>query len=214
VPDLRFQVEEVAPTPNAATPQLSFRLRITNAIAGEPVQSIALRAQVQIEPVRRRYTAEEQARLVELFGEPERWSQTLRPLLWTNVNVNVPGFSGETSIDLPVPCTFDFNIAVTKYIYGLENGELPTSLLFSGTAFYSGRAGLQIWQVPWDREAAFRVPVRVWKQMMDMYYPHSAWICLRREVFDRLYEYKARHAIPDWEQTIERMLGCTAEVKS
>jgi hypothetical protein len=213
MPDLRFQVEEVAPTPHAAAPQLSFKVRITNA-EPEPVHSIALRVQVQIAPVRRRYTPEEQERVKELFGEPERWSQSLHPLLWANVNLTVPGFTGNTVAEIPVPCSFDFNIGMTKYIYGLENGELPTTLLFSGTVFHAGRMGLQVAQIPWDREASYRVPVRVWKEMMDQHYPETAWLCLRRDVFDRLYSYKARHGIPTWEQTLERMLGMTAEVKA
>lgn len=213
MPDLRFQVEEVAATPNAASPQLAFKVRITNSDP-EPVHSIALRVQVQIEPVRRRYTGAEQEHLQELFGEPERWSKSLHSLLWANVNVTVPGFDGSTVVEIPVPCTFDFNVAITKYIYGLENGELPTSLLFSGTVFHAGRMGLQVAQIPWDREASCRVPVRVWKEMMDLYYPRTVWLCLRRDVFERLYEFKARHGIPTWEQTLERMLGLNAEVKS
>ena len=212
MPDLRFQVEDVVPTPNAASPQLSFKLRITN-VEPEPIHSIALRAQVQVEPVRRRYSPEEQQELKTLFGEPEQWSKSLLPLLWANVNVNVGAFTGSTVIDLPVPCTFDFNVAMTKYIYGLEGGELPTSLLFSGTVFHAGQMALQIAQIPWDREASYRVPVRVWKEMMDLYYPNGAWIQLRRDVFERLYEFKSQNGIPTWEQTVERMLDL-AEVKS
>jgi hypothetical protein len=212
VPDLRFQVEDVVPTPNAASPQLSFKLRITNT-EPEPIHSIALRAQVQVEPVRRRYTPEEQQELRELFGEPEQWSKSLLPLLWANVNVNVGAFTGNILIDLPVPCTFDFNVAMTKYIYGLDGGELPTSLLFSGTVFHAGQMALQIAQIPWDREASYRVPVRVWKEMMDRYYPGGAWIHLRRDVFERLYEFKSQNGIPTWEQTVERMLD-VGEVKS
>lgn len=212
MPDLHFQVEDVVPTPNAASPQLSFKLRITNA-EPEPIHSIALRAQVQVEPVRRRYSPEEQEKLKTLFGEPEQWSKSLLPLLWANVNVNVGAFTGSTLIDLPVPCTFDFNVAMTKYIYGLEGGELPTSLLFSGTVFHAGQMALQIAQIPWDREASYRLPVRVWKEMMDLYYPNGAWIQLRRDVFERLYEFKSQNGIPTWEQTVERMLDLT-EVKS
>jgi hypothetical protein len=212
VPDLRFHVEDVVPTPNAASPQLSFKLRITNA-EPDPIHSIALRAQVQVEPVRRRYTPEEQQKLKMLFGEPEQWSKSLLPLLWANVNVNVGAFTGSTLIDFPVPCTFDFNVAMTKYIYGLEGGELPTSLLFSGTVFHAGQMALQIAQIPWDREASYRVPVRVWKEMMDLYYPNGAWIQLRRDVFERLYEFKSQNGLPTWEQTVERMLDL-AEVKS
>lgn len=213
MPDLHFQVEDVSATSNAATPQLSFKVRVTNS-EPEPVHSIALRVQVQIEPTRRRYTAAEQEHLKELFGEPERWSKSVHPLLWTNANVNVSSFTGSTVIEVPVPCTFDFNIAITKYIHGLENGELPVTLLFSGTVFYAGSVGMQIAQIPWEREASYKMPITVWKQMMDSYYPNIAWLCLRRDLFDRIAEYKARYSIATWEQTLERMLGLTAEVKS
>ena len=212
MPDLQFQVESAAAVVRAATPQLAFKVRITNADP-QPVQSIALRAQIQIEPTRRRYTAQEQQNLRELFGEPERWSSSLHPLLWDNVNVNVPGFTGETTIDVPAPCSFDFNVAVTKYIYGLEDGELPTSLLFSGTVFYAGKAGLQISQIPWDRSATYRLPVQVWKEMMEAHYPKTAWICLRREVFAKLDEFRVSHGLSSWEQALEQVLEA-ARVKS
>jgi hypothetical protein len=207
MPELSFQVESVTQRPNAATPQLVFRLRITNGVGGEAIQSMLLRCQIQIEPVRRRYTPQEQQHLLELFGEPERWSQTLRPLVWENLTVSVPGFTGSTVVELLVPCTFDFNVATTKYTYGLNDGELPVSILFSGTVFHQGRVGLQVMQIPWSSEAQYRLPVKVWKEMMDAFYPDVAWFQLRREVFDTLYEYKTRYALANWEQVIERLLG-------
>ena len=213
MPDLHFQVEDALATPNAAVPQLTFKMRITNSEPG-PIHSIALRAQIQIEPARRRYTPAEQERLKELFGEPERWSKSVHPLLWTNANINATSFTGSTVVDIPVTCTFDFNVAITKYIYGLEGGELPLSFLFSGTVFHAGGMGLQIAQIPWDREASYKLPVRVWKEMMDEHYPNTAWLCLHRDVFDRLCEYKARHNIATFEQALERVLGLTAEAKA
>ena len=213
MPDLHFQVEDVFATPNAAVPQLTFKVRVTNS-EPEAIHSIALRAQVQIEPVRRRYTPAEQERLKELFGEPERWSKSVHPLLWTNAGVNVTGFTTSTVIDIPVTCSFDFNVAITKYIYGLEDGALPVSLLFSGTVFHAGRMGLQVAQIPWDREASYKLPVGVWKEMMDLHYPNTTWLCLQRDVFDRLAEYKARNNIATFDQALERALGLTAEAKA
>ncbi len=213
MPDLHFQVEDASPTPNAATPQLACKVRIANS-EPQPIHSVSLRAQIQIEPARRRYTAEEQKKLEELFGEPERWSKSLHPLLWANVNVSVPGFAGSTVVEIPVPCTFDFNVAVTKYIYGLRDGDLPVSLLFSGTVFYAGSVGLQIAQIPWDREASYRLPVAVWKEVMDLYYPNSAWLCLQRDVFEKVNEFRAHHGLHTWEEAIELMLNQAAEVKS
>ncbi len=213
MPELSFQVEGAEATPNAATPLITFKVRATDAEM-QPIHSIALRVQVQIEPVRRLYSATEQEHLKELFGEPERWSKSVRPLLWTNTNVNVPGFDGSSVFGVPVPCTFDFNVAVTKYIYGLDAGEIPVTLLFSGTIFHAGRMGLQIAQIPWDREANYRIPVHLWREMMDFYYPNTSWLCLRRDVFEKLYSFKTQHGIPTWEQALERILAQSEEVKS
>lgn len=213
MPDLQFQIEGAETVCNAASPQIAFKVRITNAEAGT-IHSIGLRAQVQIEPVRRRYTEPEQEHLKDLFGEPERWSKSVHPLLWANVNTSVTAFSGSTLAEIAVPCTFDFNVAVTKYIYGLEDGEIPTTLLFSGMVFYAAGMGLQVAQIPWDRSANYRLPVQVWREMMGLYYPNTAWITLRRDVFDRLYEFKSRNGIHTWDQTLERMLAETAEMKS
>jgi hypothetical protein len=80
--------------------------------------------------------------------------------------------------------------------------------MFSGTAFYESENGaLQVEQVPWDREANFRLPVAVWKEMMERYYPNTAWLCLRRDAFEQLYNYKVRHGLPTWEQAIARALA-------
>jgi hypothetical protein len=212
MPDLNFRVEKAEAVPFAAAPQLNFRLRI--AQPGGPreepasIHTIALRCQIHIEPARRRYAPKEQDRLADLFGTRDRWGQTLKTMFWTHASVGVPAFTGETAVDLPVPCTYDFNVAATKYFYGLEEGQIPLSLLFSGTIFYeSEEHGLQVAQLPWEKEATFKLPVHVWKDMMDHYYPNSAWLCLRQDIFDRLYEYKRRHGLPTWEQALEKLLA-------
>ena len=207
MPELSFQVEGAEVVPFAASPLLCFKLRIANADAGEQIQSVSLRCQIQIETTKRHYTAEEKERLRDLFGEPERWGHTLRAMLWTHATAIVTPFAGSTLVDLHVPCTFDFNVAATKYFAGLESGEVPLNLMFSGTVFYEGgERGLHAVQIPWDREAHFRLPVGVWEEMMDHYYPNSAWLRLRRDVFERLYRYKMSRGIPTWEQTIESLM--------
>jgi hypothetical protein len=207
MPDLSFKVDQAEAFPYAAVPTLAFKLRITNAMPSEAVHTVALRCQIQIEASRRRYTAEEQASMRDLFGEPERWSQTLRSLLWTHASVVVPGFDGSTNADLLVPCTFDFNVAATKYFEGLSSGEMPLRLLFSGTVFYAGTdRALQVAPISWNQEAAFRLPQKAWRDMMDSYYPNTAWLSLRRDVFQRLYQYKIQHGIPTWEQALESVL--------
>jgi hypothetical protein len=211
MPDLNFEIEGVAPQLHAASPTLNFELRVSNA-TGEPVHTVILRCQIMLEVARRRYDVEEQDRLLDLFGEPEQWDRTLRSMLWTNTSIVVSAFTGETTVDLPVPCTFDFNVAATKYFAGLEEGEVPLLLLFNGTIFYMSQSGaLQVTQIPWEKEAQYRLPVRVWREMMEMYYPNSAWLCLRRDVFDRLYRYKVSRGIPTFEQALERVVPDVSE---
>jgi hypothetical protein len=207
MPDLSFAVENAEAVPFAATPNLALKLRIGNSNPNETIHTVALRAQIQFEVGRRQYTPEEQEKLVDLFGSPDRWSQTLRTMLWTQASVVVPAFKESTVIDLPVPCTFDFNVAATKYFHALQDGDIPLCLQFSGTVFYLQEGeSLQVAPISWDKETKFRMPVRIWREMMDIYYPNTAALNLRRDVFERLYEYKTRNGIPTWEEALERML--------
>lgn len=215
MPDLTFRVEGAEAAPFAVAPLLAFHLHVHNAVAGEVVHSALLRCQVRIDPRRRHYSPGEQAGLGDLFGEPARWGQTLRGMLWAHVEASLPSFEGGTSLPLHVPCTFDFNVAATKYFGALEGGEVPLAFLFSGTIFHEDAEGaLRVACVPWEREAAFRLPVRVWREMMDHYYPNSAWLSLRRDVFGRLQRFKAEHGLPTWEQALEKLLALAEKARS
>lgn len=215
MPELNFKIEDAEPTKFSASPLIALKLHVSNSDPSENIHSIALRAQIQLEVTRRRYSADEQQKLRDLFGEPERWSLTLRNLLWTHVNLNVPPFRGETLVDLPVPCTFDFNVGATKYFHGLADGEVPLCVMFSGTVFYTrADEALQVAPISWDKEARFSLPVKVWREMMDSFYPNTAWVHLRRDVFEKLYDYKVRNGIPTWEQALERMLQAEELVRS
>ncbi len=150
MPELSFRIEGAEAVTYAAVPLLALKLRIVNLPADEAVHSLNLRCQVQIEPARRGYAAPEKEKLQDLFGEPERWGMTVRSLLWMNTSISVPGFSGAIIVDLQLPCTFDFNVATTKYFHGLESGDIPLCVLFSGTLFYSDiNDQLQMTQIPW-----------------------------------------------------------------
>lgn len=206
-PELSFTVEGAEPVKLAAIPTIAFSVRIERA-GGGPVRSIALNTQLRIAATRRSYQAAEQERLVELFGRTEQWDRSLRSVLWTYTAVNVPPFTDSTVFELPVACTYDLEVTTGKYFHALDEGEVPLELLFSGTVFYpDGDGQLQIAPIPWDREADYRLPVSVWRETMDHYFPGSAWLRLGRESFDRLCAYKGRHALPSWEATIERLLG-------
>jgi Family of unknown function (DUF6084) len=207
VPELSFRVHDVSPLRYAAVPTLGVRLRISNSSATEPIHSVALNCQVRIEPLGRKYTAEEEARLLDLFGERERWARTMKPMLWMQVALNVPGFSGATEAELALPCTLDFDVAATKYFYGLHEGDIQISILFSGTVFYAGADGaLQVAQIPWDREARFHLRAAAWQAAVEMHYPNTIWMRLPRETFDRLSQYKMKHSLPMWEQAIAQLL--------
>lgn len=211
MPELNFAIESVEPVPYAASPHLAFKLRVTQQCGpGESpmsIHSVALQCQIRLEPARRRYSPQEQAKLIELFGEPHRWAQTVRSMLWANTTTGLPAFIEDVRVDLQVPCTFDFNIAATKYFDALADGQIPLCFLFSGTIFHAGEDGaLQVAQISWEKEAEFRMPAEVWRRMMDRYYPNSAWLCIRKDLFDRLQEFKRDRAATGWDQAIEALL--------
>jgi hypothetical protein len=207
MPDLNFHITGVESESDGFAPIINFELDITNTPATETIHSILLHAQIRIEPTQRQYDEAEKEKLSDLFGTPDRWGQTLRSRLWTHVNTTTGAFSGSTSARLPVICTYDMNVASTKYFHGLEGGEIPLLFLFSGTVFYSdGTRLLQAQPISWNKECKYRMPVADWQRMMDVHYPNSAWIYLDRDVFDRLYAYKRRLGIPTWEAVFDRLL--------
>lgn len=172
-----------------------------------------LRCQIRIEPARRSYDPSEKLRLVDLFGTPERWGQTLRPMLWTHVSTTIPPFAGDVVVDLPVPCSADFNLAATKYFDALRGGEIPLCFLFSGTVFYEADGGaLQVEPISWEKEAYFRLSAETWREMIDLHHPNAAWLSLRKDVFDRLARFKNRQSLPTWEEALERLLATAEEV--
>ena len=207
MPDLDFVVESAEVLPYAAVPTILFRLGIQNSVDGEKVDSISLRTQIRLAATQRRYDPPEQDRLRELFGEPHQWKDTLRSLLWTNTNTIVPRFTGGCVFEMPVTCTYDFDVVGTKYFAALEDGEIPLEFLFSGSVFYRSENGaLQVVHIPWEKEATFRLPVQVWRDMMEHYFPNSAWLRIRKDTFDRLYDYRARNALLTWERTLDDLL--------
>lgn len=205
--ELSFAVEGAAPLDYAAVPTLAIRLRVE--CAGEaPIRSVLLDTQIQIAARLRSYGGAEQERLHDLFGTRERWRDTLRTLPWTRLTVVVPPFTGSTVVDLPLTCTYDLEVTAANYLAALDDGEVPLELLFSGTVFYSGADGrLQAERIAWTKEAAYALPVRVWRDVMDRHFPGSAWLRLSRDCYDRLRAYRARNAFASWDDAMEALLG-------
>lgn len=202
---IAFSVPGVRAEKYAAVPTLMFRLRIEEA-SGTPIHAIVLRCQIRIEPRRRRYSAAEQNHLLGLFGEPPRWGETLRSLLWTHVTLSVPGFERSLETELPVTCTYDFNVTAAKYFQALEGGEIPLLFLFSGTVFERRENGFSVYQVPWHNEAACRLPLSLWRELMDAYFPGCGWIRVRRETLNALERFKAERALLTWDDTFSALL--------
>lgn len=212
MPDLNFEVVGAEVQTFAVVPTLLFKLRVSNADEREHIHSIMLRSQIQFAVTRRRYSPEAQAQLLEVFGEPERWGETLRPLLWTHTQVVVPPFSGSCIVNIPVVCTYDFEVVATKYLHALGDGEVPLSFLFSGTIFYEGLQGhLQVGQISWSKEASYAFPVKLWQDMIAHYYSNNAYILLHKDAFERLYRYKTVRGLPTWEDVINHLLPTDGE---
>jgi hypothetical protein len=212
--DLLFNLMSVEAEKFSATPLLLFSLGIANAEPQLRIENILLNCQIRIEPAQRSYSPRERERLSELFGAPERWGEALHSLLWTHANVAVPRFEKETLVRLPAFCTHDFSVASAKYFYGLVDGEIPLSFLFSGSLFYKGASGaLQIAQIPWSKEARFRLPVTIWRDLMDIYYPNCDLLRVRSDTFERLYRFKRRRGLLTFDEALDVLLQ-TMEVNA
>lgn len=202
---LRFACTGSRPEPYAAGPSLLFDLRIGED-SGQRVHSVALKVQIRIEPRGRTYTAAESAKLVDLFGEPSRWGETLNPLQLAQVGTTVRGFTGEITVPIPVPLTYDLDIAATKYLHGVDDGEIPLLMLFSGTVFYAGPTGVQVGLVSWFEEAPYRLPAATWRAAMDDHFPNSTWVRMSTRTFDALSAFRSERVIPTWDDTFEQLL--------
>ncbi|HXH56624.1 DUF6084 family protein [Iamia sp.] len=206
---LGFEVIGAQAEPYAAVPTIMLRLRITAAV-DEPVHALALKCQVRIEPQLRTYAPDEEGRLYDIFGSIPQWGDSLRPFLWTHLSAMVTRFTGATEIDVPIECSYDMEVAGVRYLHALTAGDIPLILLFSGTAFGpgagAGGGGFSARPVAWSDEATYRLPVRVWRDMMDLYFPNSGWLRLSRETLDDLTRFKGARALATWDQAIERLL--------
>lgn len=204
-PDLDFTVLDVRPVDLAAAPTLGFVIGI-RATEGVPVRSLQLRTQVRIAAARRPYEQPTKQRLSELFGGPESFGRNLRSLPWTDTSMCLMGFERETEVEIPVPCTYDLEVTASKYLSAVGNGSVPLDLLFSGSVFYEDRGDLRVVQIPWEKEAAYCMPARVWHDLMERYFPGAAWLKLESEVFARLRQYRSDRTLLTWDRTVEDLL--------
>lgn len=201
-----FSVLAVEPVAHVAAPTLGFSLHVSDP-AGRHVHTLALAVQVQIDPARRTYDDETRARLVDLFGSPERWGATTHSLQWAHVDVLVPGFTGATSFQLQLPCSYDLELAAVKYFYSLPNGAVPLSFHFTGMVLYSGEHDrLQVAQVPWSCSTKWLMPVADWRRAVRSFYPEGGWVRLTTPTLDDLLARKAQRGDHSFDQTVAGLL--------
>lgn len=208
--DLTIEVIGSQPDIYAAAPTLLLKLRITRP-GDEPVHAMVLKAQIRIEPQLRHYSPEEEMKLRELFGDAPRWGQTAKPFVWTHVSTALSEFKGSVEVDLPVPCSYDFEVGAAKYLHGIGDGEVPIVLLFNGTIFgyregADRQSRLMVQPISWNVEANYRLPIKVWRGSMDAFFPNSGWIRLHTDTIDALTRYRADRALVSWEDTFELLL--------
>jgi len=192
-----------------ASPGIVFRLQVT-APPARRIHAIVMRCHVRIDARRRSYTADEQLRLYELFGHPSQWPRTLQTVTWGHSAVVVPTFDVQTEAELTVPCTYDLDIAASKYLHAVRDGGIPIAVLFSGTIFSVTHGTMAVDPIPWDLEATYQLPARVWHAAMDRFFGGGAWLRLRRDTIDRLQAFRGRQAVTGWDDTIDRLLEAVA----
>lgn len=201
-----FTVLGVRPAPHTAAPTLRFELHVSDP-SGREVHAIALSTQIHIDPARRRHDPETRTRLVELFGAPERWGSTTQSWEWARIDVLVHGFTGATVFSLDLPCTYDLEVAASKYLYSLPDGEAPLSFHFSGMILYAGEHDrLQVTTVPWSCTTRFRLPVATWRSAMDAIYPGGGWVRLSHETLEALSRRKAREGAHSYDACVAQLL--------
>jgi uncharacterized protein DUF6084 len=207
VPEPEFAVLGARAVRHAAAPTLSLDLQVTEP-SGRPVYMIALKIQLMIEPARRRYDEATRGRLIELFGPPERWAVTTRSLLWTQLDVLVPAFTGSSVVTVPIACSYDLELAAAKYLHSLPDGDAPLALHFNGTIYYPADGGrLQIVLVPWNKSIDFRMPVSVWRDTIEHYYPNTGWVALRSQTLEALQRAKLERGLPTLDACVEALLA-------
>jgi Family of unknown function (DUF6084) len=205
IPALAFDVRGVTAVQPAAVPTLEFAVAIDSG--GTAIRSILLDVQIQIAARQRDYGDDADAGLEELFGTRDRWGTTLRTLPWTRTTVVVAPFTEATTTHVGVPCTYDLEVTASRYFAALHDGEVPLEFLFSGSVFFAGSGGLlQTTRIGWDQDADYRMPVAVWREMMDRHFSGAAWLRLGRPAHERLAAYRAQHGLPSWDATIEALI--------
>lgn len=206
VPDLDFAVTGAHAVTDAAVPTIGFRLAIGRTGGGR-VRSVSLNVDVRIAVAHRRYDHADRLVMARLFGQPEQWATSMRPLTWARVSTVIPPFDERRETELPVPCSRDMELAVTSYFHGVRDGRIPLDFLFSGTVFHDGPDGrLRTAQISWSKEAACQLPAGLWHEVTGRYDGGTSWLPLAPGTYDELTAHRNRNALTGWDETVADLL--------
>ena len=123
------------------------------------------------------------------------------------LEVVVPAFTGSTTVAVPIACHYDLELAAAKYLHSLPDGEAPLALHFNGMIYYpSEDGGLQMVLVPWTKSIDFRMPVSVWKETIEHYYPNTGWVALRSATLEALQREKLDRGLATLDACVEELL--------
>jgi Family of unknown function (DUF6084) len=201
-PDPEFWVLDADALPFAAAPTLVFRLRIKDRSEHE-IYTVALSVLIQLEAIQRAHDDDTRDRLRDVFGDPERWGDTARAVLWAKQDVLVPSFTGSTTFDLQVPCNSDLELATARWFDAVADGVAPLAFHFSGSVFYKGQADrMQLTRVPWHATAQFRLPVDTWRKAAG----EGGVIRVGRDTFEALQRRRLEHGLHSLEAAVADLL--------
>jgi hypothetical protein len=206
-PEPEFEVLGARPVRHAAAPTMALDLNVTEP-SGRQIYMIALSIQLMLEPARRQYDGPTRERLTGLFGAPERWAVTTRSLLWAQLDVVVPAFTGSTTVAVSLQCSYDLELAAAKYLHALPGGEVPLALHFNGMVYYpDARGALQMVLIPWSRSAGYRMPVSVWRETIEHYYPDTGWVGLGTGTLHALERERVARGLPTYDACLQSLLA-------
>jgi hypothetical protein len=81
----------------------------------------------------------------------------------------------------------------------LSAGSAPSAAFPLATPF-------AVEQVPWECESRYAMPVTVWREMIDSYFPNSGWLRADAEIMKELAAYRARRDFISWDETLRALL--------
>ena len=60
--------------------------------------------------------------------------------------------------------------------------------------------------IPWSNSIDFRMPVSVWRETIEHYYPSTAWVAIRSQTFEALQKQKLERGLATLDACIADLL--------